>query len=102
MFIVRHAKRADDSVDTDLSSEGIGRSIKLSKLSAGASVTTIFATQRIRTVQIASAARRGAAHRAHDRGLERRRRSDSAATSTTMLASAHARDLSSDHPVGLQ
>src|SRR2546425_12130138 len=60
MFIVRHAKRADDSVDSELSTEGIGRSIKLSKLLAEARVTTIVATQRKRTGQTASAARRGA------------------------------------------
>jgi broad specificity phosphatase PhoE len=54
IYVVRHAERADDSADSALSNEGIGRSLKLSALLAGAGVTRIFATERKRTVQTAT------------------------------------------------
>jgi broad specificity phosphatase PhoE len=54
VYVVRHAERLDNSADSELSAEGIKRSIALSKLLAGAGITRIFATERQRTVQTAA------------------------------------------------
>jgi broad specificity phosphatase PhoE len=53
VYVVRHAERADSSADSELSPDGIKRSVALSRLLAGAGVTRIFATERKRTVQTA-------------------------------------------------
>jgi broad specificity phosphatase PhoE len=54
VYVVRHAERADDSADSELSREGIGRSNRLSTMLGGAGVTRIFTTDRKRTVQTAA------------------------------------------------
>lgn len=54
VYVVRHAERADSSADSELSADGIKRSVALSRLLAGAGVTRIFATERKRTVQTAA------------------------------------------------
>jgi broad specificity phosphatase PhoE len=54
IYIVRHAERADDSADAELSSEGVRRSVKLSAVLADAGVSTIVTSQRKRTIQTAA------------------------------------------------
>jgi broad specificity phosphatase PhoE len=54
VYVVRHAERLDTSADSELSAEGVKRSVTLSKLLAGAGITRIFATERKRTVQTAA------------------------------------------------
>ena len=54
IYVVRHAERADDSADAELSSEGVRRSNTLSALLAGAGVSRIFTSERKRTIQTAA------------------------------------------------
>jgi len=54
VYVVRHAERADSSADSELSADGVKRSMALSKELAAAGVTRIFATERKRTVQTAA------------------------------------------------
>jgi broad specificity phosphatase PhoE len=54
IYVVRHAERADDSADAELSSEGIRRSNELSALLASAGVSRIFTSERKRTIQTAA------------------------------------------------
>lgn len=54
IYVVRHAERADDSADAELSSEGMRRSNNLSALLASAGVSRIFTSERKRTIQTAA------------------------------------------------
>ena len=54
IYVVRHAERADDSADAELSSEGMRRSNNLSALLASAGVNRIFTSERKRTIQTAA------------------------------------------------
>ncbi len=53
VFVVRHAERADDSVDTVLSSQGKARAHSLARLLRDAAVSVIYVTQYRRSVQTA-------------------------------------------------
>jgi broad specificity phosphatase PhoE len=54
IYVVRHAERADESADAELSSEGVRRSNALSALLAMAGVSRIFTSERKRTIQTAA------------------------------------------------
>jgi broad specificity phosphatase PhoE len=66
IYVVRHAERADDSADAELSSEGVRRSNKLSALLATAGVSRIF-TSSASGDSDRRAAGQGAASRIRDR-----------------------------------
>jgi broad specificity phosphatase PhoE len=54
IYVVRHAERADQSADSPLSSEGVGRSYKLRDALKEAGVTTIFTSDLRRTIETAA------------------------------------------------
>ena len=54
IYIVRHAERADQSADSELSTEGVGRSYKLRDLLRPAGVTRIFTSPLRRTIDTAA------------------------------------------------
>jgi broad specificity phosphatase PhoE len=54
IYIVRHAERADQSADSELSTEGTGRSYKLRDLLRHAGVTRIFTSPLRRTIDTAA------------------------------------------------
>ena len=54
IYIVRHAERADQSADSALSTEGVGRSYKLRDLLRDAGVTRIFTSPLRRTIDTAA------------------------------------------------
>jgi phosphohistidine phosphatase SixA len=53
IYVVRHAERLDQSADSPLSTEGIGRSYKLRDLLREAGVTHIFTSELRRTIDTA-------------------------------------------------
>jgi broad specificity phosphatase PhoE len=54
IYIVRHAERADQSADSELSTEGIGRSYKLRDMLRDAGITRIFTSELRRTIETAA------------------------------------------------
>src|SRR3954469_19368575 len=54
IYIVRHAERADQSADSALSGEGVGRSYKLRDLLRTGGVTRIFTSPLRRTIDTAA------------------------------------------------
>lgn len=54
IYVVRHAERADQSADSPLSAEGVGRSYKLRDALKEAGVTTIFTSDLRRTIETAA------------------------------------------------
>jgi broad specificity phosphatase PhoE len=54
IYIVRHAERANQSADSELSTEGVGRSYKLRDVLRNAGVTRIFTSPLRRTVDTAA------------------------------------------------
>jgi phosphohistidine phosphatase SixA len=54
IYIVRHAERADQSADSGLSTEGVGRSYKLRDMLHDAGITRIFTTELRRTIETAA------------------------------------------------
>jgi broad specificity phosphatase PhoE len=54
IYVVRHAERADQSADSPLSAEGVGRSYKLRDLLKEAGVNTIFTSELRRTIETAA------------------------------------------------
>jgi broad specificity phosphatase PhoE len=53
IYIVRHAERLDQSADSELSTDGIGRSFKLRDLLREAGITHIFTSEMRRTIETA-------------------------------------------------
>jgi broad specificity phosphatase PhoE len=53
IYLVRHAERADQSADSALSAEGIGRSYRLRDMLRDAGITQIFTTELRRTIDTA-------------------------------------------------
>ena len=53
VYIVRHAERLDQSADSELSSDGVGRSYKLRDLLREAGITHIFTSEMRRTIETA-------------------------------------------------
>jgi broad specificity phosphatase PhoE len=53
IYIVRHAERLDQSPDSSLSTEGVGRAYKLRDLLREAGVTQVFTSERKRTIETA-------------------------------------------------
>ena len=49
VVVVRHAERLDDSTDSPLSSEGRARASRLAQQLRSAQITSVFATQYVRT-----------------------------------------------------
>jgi broad specificity phosphatase PhoE len=54
IYLVRHAERADQSADSPLSTEGVGRSYKLRDLLRDAGITRIFTSELRRTIETAA------------------------------------------------
>jgi len=54
IYIVRHAERADQSADSELSTDGVGRSYKLRDLLKYGGVTHIFTSPLRRTIDTAA------------------------------------------------
>ena len=54
IYVVRHAERADQSADSLLSPEGVRRSQKLRDTLRDAGITTIFTSERRRTIDTAA------------------------------------------------
>jgi broad specificity phosphatase PhoE len=54
IYIVRHAERADQSADSPLSTDGIGRSYKLRDMLRDADITRIFTSELRRTIETAA------------------------------------------------
>ena len=54
IYVVRHAERADQSADSPLSTEGVGRSFRLRDALKEAGVTTIFTSDLRRTIETAA------------------------------------------------
>jgi broad specificity phosphatase PhoE len=54
VFIVRHAEKADDSKDAELSGAGRGRAEALAKMLKDSKITVIYATEFKRTQQTAA------------------------------------------------
>jgi phosphohistidine phosphatase SixA len=54
IYVVRHAERADQSADSALSTEGIGRSYRLRDMLRDAGITSIFTTELRRTIDTAA------------------------------------------------
>src|SRR4051794_40811535 len=54
IYIVRHAERADQSADSELSTDGVGRSYKLRDLLRNGGVTRIFTSPLRRTIDTAA------------------------------------------------
>ena len=53
IYIVRHAERLDQSADSPLSTEGVGRSYKLRDLLREAGITHIFTSEMRRAIETA-------------------------------------------------
>jgi phosphohistidine phosphatase SixA len=53
IYIVRHAERLDQSPDSPLSTDGVGRAHRLRDMLRGAGVTQIFTSERRRTLETA-------------------------------------------------
>ncbi len=53
VFLVRHAERADQSEDADLSREGLTRAARLARLLEDAGITAIYTSERRRTIKTA-------------------------------------------------
>jgi broad specificity phosphatase PhoE len=53
IYLVRHAERLDQSPDSPLSTEGVGRSLKLRDLLRAAGITHIFTSEVRRTIDTA-------------------------------------------------
>ena len=53
IYVVRHAERADQSADSALSSEGVGRSYTLRDMLKDAGITRIFTSELRRTLETA-------------------------------------------------
>jgi phosphohistidine phosphatase SixA len=53
IYIVRHAERLDQSPDSPLSTDGVGRAYRLRDMLRGAGVTHIFISERRRTLETA-------------------------------------------------
>ena len=53
IYIVRHAERLDQSPDSPLSTDGVGRSYRLRDLLREAGVTQIFTSERKRAIETA-------------------------------------------------
>jgi broad specificity phosphatase PhoE len=53
IYIVRHAERLDQSPDSPLSTDGVGRAYRLRDLLRDAGVTQIFTSERRRTLETA-------------------------------------------------
>jgi phosphohistidine phosphatase SixA len=53
IYIVRHAERADQSSDSPLSTEGVGRAYKLRDMLRSAGVTHVFTSEFRRTIDTA-------------------------------------------------
>jgi broad specificity phosphatase PhoE len=54
IYLVRHAERADQSTDSELSTDGIGRSYALRDMLHDAGITTIYTTDLRRTIATAA------------------------------------------------
>jgi broad specificity phosphatase PhoE len=54
IYIVRHAERADQSADSPLSTEGVGRAYKLRDMLKDAGINTIFTSELRRTIDTAA------------------------------------------------
>ncbi len=54
VYIVRHAERVDQSPDSALSTDGIGRSYKLRDVLRDAGITRIFTSELRRTIETAA------------------------------------------------
>jgi broad specificity phosphatase PhoE len=54
IYVVRHAERADQSNDSELSTDGVGRSYKLRDLLRDAGITRIFTSPLRRTIDTAA------------------------------------------------
>jgi broad specificity phosphatase PhoE len=54
IYVVRHAERADQSNDSALSTEGVGRSYKLRDMLRDAGITRIFTSPLRRTIDTAA------------------------------------------------
>jgi broad specificity phosphatase PhoE len=54
IYVVRHAERADQSADSPLSTEGIGRSYRLRDTLRDAGITRIFTSELRRTIETAA------------------------------------------------
>jgi phosphohistidine phosphatase SixA len=54
IYVVRHAERVDQSADSALSTEGIGRSYKLRDMLRDAGITRIFTSDLRRTIETAA------------------------------------------------
>jgi broad specificity phosphatase PhoE len=54
IYVVRHAERADQSNDSELSTEGVGRSYKLRDLLRDAGITRIFTSPLRRAIDTAA------------------------------------------------
>jgi broad specificity phosphatase PhoE len=53
IYVVRHAERLDQSTDSPLSTDGVGRAYKLRDMLRDAGVTHIFTTELRRTIETA-------------------------------------------------
>jgi broad specificity phosphatase PhoE len=53
IYVVRHAERADQSPDSALSTEGVGRAYKLRDMLRDAGITRIFTSEFRRTIETA-------------------------------------------------
>ena len=54
IYLVRHAERADQSADSPLSTEGVGRSYRLRDMLKDAGITKIYTTDLRRTIETAA------------------------------------------------
>jgi broad specificity phosphatase PhoE len=54
IYIVRHAERADQSADSPLSTQGVGRSYTLRDMLKNAGITKIYTTDLRRTIETAA------------------------------------------------
>jgi len=54
IYLVRHAERADQSADSELSTKGVGRSYKLRDMLKDAGITKIYTTELRRTIETAA------------------------------------------------
>jgi phosphohistidine phosphatase SixA len=54
IYLVRHAERADQSADSRLSTEGVGRSYRLRDMLKDAGITKIYTTELRRTIETAA------------------------------------------------
>ena len=54
IYIVRHAERADQSADSELSTDGVGRAYKLRDMLKDAGINAIFTSELRRTIDTAA------------------------------------------------